>query len=61
MKDFRAIIGVFFALLGVLLLGAGALQPELRAPLAQTNVNLWSGVMMFGFGGVLLWFSRRRA
>ncbi len=61
MKDFRAIMGVFFGLLGLLLVGAGVLAPEMRAPLAQTNVNLWSGVMMLSFGGVLLWFSRQRA
>ena len=40
MKDFRAIMGVLFALLGLLLVGAGTLAPEMRAPLAQTNVNL---------------------
>lgn len=61
MKDFRAIMGVFFGLLGLLLVGAGVLAPEMQAPLAQTNVNLWSGVMMLSFGGVLLWFSRQRA
>lgn len=60
MTGFRTIMGVFFGLLGLILVGTGMAAPELRAPLAQTNVNLAAGTMMLAFGGILLWLSRRR-
>lgn len=61
MTDFRAIIGVFFGLMGLLLVGAGAKAPDAMAPLARTKVNLRAGAMLLSFGGVPLWFSQRRA
>jgi hypothetical protein len=61
MWDLRTPSGIFFALLGVILIAIGILDPDLRAPLADTNVNLWSGILMAIFGGTLLWLSKRQA
>lgn len=52
--DLRVPSGWFFLILGVTLVGMGALQPGLRAPLTDVNVNLYSGVSMLAFGGFLL-------
>jgi hypothetical protein len=57
MNDLRVPIGVFFALVGALLL---AVTGE-HAPLTQAPVNLYSGVSMLAFGGVMLWLGLRRA
>jgi hypothetical protein len=32
-----------------------------RAPLTTINVNLYSGVMMTAFGGVMLWLAKRHS
>ncbi len=37
----------------------GILQPDLRAPLTDTNVNLYAGLPMLAFGGFLLLMARR--
>jgi hypothetical protein len=57
--DLRYPIGLMFTLLGAVLAGYGLLRPELRAPLAAVNVNLYSGLAMLVFGGVMLWLARR--
>ena len=57
--DLRYPIGLMFLVLGVLLSGWGLLRPELRAPLAAVNVNLYCGLTMLAFGGVMLWLARR--
>jgi hypothetical protein len=36
-----------------------AVMPEYRAPLTSANVNLYSGLSMGVFGGILLWLARR--
>ncbi|HEY7210665.1 MAG TPA: hypothetical protein VH477_10370 [Bryobacteraceae bacterium] len=60
MNDLRRPTGYLFALLGFILLVYGLLTPEARAPLdAGVNVNLWCGLTMLIFGGVLLWLSYR--
>jgi hypothetical protein len=60
MDDLRRPIGILFGLLGLILTGYGLIHPEMRAPLdAGTNVNLWCGLMMLVFGGILLWLSYR--
>ena len=59
MKDLRHPSGIFFALLGVILCVQGIAQPNLRAPLGDYNVNLYTGVAMLVFGGVLLWLASR--
>lgn len=59
MKDLRVPTGFFFALLGLVLLVYTAIAPAAHAPLSQVNVNLWGGLLLLAFGGVLLWLSHR--
>jgi hypothetical protein len=59
MRDLRIPIGVFFALAGVILSVTG-LVTENRAPLETANVNLYCGVSILIFGGVMLWLARRK-
>jgi hypothetical protein len=59
MKDLRVPTGFFFSILGLVLLIYTAVAPTARAPLTQVDVNLWSGLSLLAFGGVLLWLSRR--
>lgn len=59
MGDLRIPTGFFFALIGAILLIYSVIQPNARAQLSDVNVNLWSGLTMFVFGGVLLWLGRR--
>jgi hypothetical protein len=54
MLDLRVPSGLFFAVLGVILTGLGVLAPDMRAPLTDVNVNLYSGVSMLAFGAFLL-------
>ena len=60
MDDLRVPIGSFFLILGVILLIA-AFALANTAPLAPPNVNLFSGIAMVIFGGVMLWLARRAA
>lgn len=60
MNDLRRPTGFLFSLLGLILLVYGLMSPEVRAPLDPTvNVNLWCGVAILVFGGILLWLSYR--
>lgn len=60
MDDLRRPIGYLFGLLGLILLLYGLINPDVRAPLDPgTNVNLWCGLALFVFGGILLWLSFR--
>lgn len=59
MKDLRVPVGFFFALLGLVLLIYSAVPPPPHAPLTTANVDLWCGLSLLAFGGVLLWLSRR--
>jgi uncharacterized membrane protein len=59
MWDLRLPAGLFFSGLGVILCALGLLDPSLRAPLTTANVNLYSGLVMIGFGGVMLWLAKR--
>jgi hypothetical protein len=52
--DLRVPSGLFFAILGVILTGLGIVEPGLRAPLTDVNVNLYSGLSMLAFGAFLL-------
>ena len=61
MDDLRVTSGLFFGLLGLILCGMGILSPGMRAPLTEANVNLYTGIVMLLFGGVMLWLGRRRA
>jgi hypothetical protein len=59
MKDLRLPTGLLFAVLGLVLLGYALIHPDLRPPMSDVNVNLWSGLSLICFGGVLLWLARR--
>ena len=59
MLDLRVPSGWFFVILGAIVLAVGLLQPDLRAPLTDVNVNLYSGLSMLAFGGFLLLMARR--
>ena len=59
MLDLRVPSGWFFVILGAILVGMGLLQPDLRAPLTEIDVNLYSGLSMLAFGGFLLLMARR--
>ena len=59
MNDLRVPSGYFFVVNGVVLLAVALLASDARAPLTTGNVNLYTGLAMLVFGGVLLWLSRR--
>jgi hypothetical protein len=59
MLDLRLPSGIFFVLTGAIVAGAGLFAPGNQAPLQQTNVNLYSGLVMLVFGGLLLLLARR--
>jgi len=61
MWDLRTPSGLLFTIYGILLCLAGLLSPDTRAPLAEHNVNLYSGVAFLLFGVALLWMARRAA
>jgi len=58
MSDLRIPIGIFFSLVG-LLVGITGLVSGYRAALGDANVNLYCGISMLVFGGVMLWLARR--
>jgi hypothetical protein len=57
MIDLRLPIGIFFVLLGLMLVSL----PGARAELTGAPVNLYSGLAMLVFGGAMLWLARRRS
>ena len=61
MLDLRISTGWLFLLLGVILAGLGVFSPGLRAPLTDLNVNLYCGIVMLVFGGVMLLLARKRS
>ena len=50
---------MFFLILGTILVAVGLISDP-RAALTETNVNLYTGIFMLGFGGIMLWLSRRK-
>jgi hypothetical protein len=56
MKDLRTPIGIFFLLSGAILAITG-MASSYRAPLETANVNLYCGISMLVFGGIMLWLS----
>ena len=58
MRDLRIPIGLFFTLAGVILIVTGLVTGN-RAPLETINVNLYCGVSILAFGGLMLWLARR--
>lgn len=59
MRDLRLPVGLFFVIVGVILLVVAIAEPGARAPLTQVNVNLRAGLVILVFGGSLLWMARR--
>ncbi|MGA3203173.1 MAG: hypothetical protein ABSF12_11845 [Bryobacteraceae bacterium] len=55
MSDLRIPIALFFGIVGVLLLTVTGNH----APLTDAPVNLYTGVAMLLFGGVMAWLARR--
>jgi hypothetical protein len=61
MLDLRIPTGFFFSLIGLILLALGVLTPGLRASLTDLNVNLYCGIAMLAFGGMMLLLARKRS
>jgi predicted phage tail protein len=59
MLDLRTPTGWFFTLLGLILAALGVFAPGMRASLTDANVNLYCGVVMLMFGGVMLLLARK--
>ena len=60
--DIRLPIGLLFSLLGVLLMLYGAFSDSaIYQRSLGININLWWGAVMFLFGSVMLFLSRRSA
>ncbi len=59
MWDLRTPSGILFTIYGLLLCGFGLLSPSTRAPLAELNVNLYSGLLFLAVGVLFLWMAKR--
>ena len=59
--DLRKPSGYFFSLLGVVLTLLGIVEPGMRAPLTDIDINLYVGIAMLVFGIILLLLARRAA
>lgn len=62
MLDIKFPIGLMFAILGIVLLLFGLFtlsNPDMYKPSFNINVNIWSGILMLVFGGIMLISSRR--
>lgn len=59
MLDLRKPSGVFFTITGVILIAVSFTSPT--APMADSSVDLYTGIAMLAFGGILLALSRRGA
>jgi hypothetical protein len=57
--DLRKPSGIFFVIVGVILLVLGIFVPQDKAPLLTINLNLYMGVCLIAFGGIFLWLSRK--
>jgi hypothetical protein len=55
--DLRVPSGIYFAIIGVLLIAVSFSHPH--AAMTEANVDLYSGGAMLGFGLVLLLLARR--
>ncbi len=53
--------GLFFFGLGIILCVAGLAAPWRPQLDPNTNVNLYSGIVMLVFGGVMLWLAKRKS
>ncbi len=55
MNDLRTPIGLFFLLLGLILV----IMPSAGAPLTDLPVNLYTGLVALAFGGLMFALGRR--
>ncbi len=53
LEDLRFLIGVFFLIIGTILLLLGILEPPTEA--GRLNLNLFCGVVITGFALVMTW------
>jgi hypothetical protein len=63
MIDIKFPIGLMFLILGILLTIYGFVtisDSAMYIKSFQINVNLWSGIGMLIFGGLMLFFSRKK-
>ncbi len=60
MFDLRLPSGIFFAVIGALLIFMGLTMTDLTAPMTTANVDLYAGAAMFLFGGMLLALAWRK-
>jgi len=60
MLDLRIPSGLFFAATGLILTVLGATMPDNHPVLTTANVNLYAGLVMLAFGGLLLILARTR-
>jgi len=61
--DIRIPIGLLFAILGFILFAFGLYSmndTELYARSLGKNINLWTGVAMLVFGGMMLFFAIKK-
>ncbi|MFO0590359.1 MAG: hypothetical protein U0441_22645 [Polyangiaceae bacterium] len=60
--DVRAPIGLLFTILGILLTGYGVVtaRSDMYARSLGLNINLDWGVVLLGFGLLMLWLGRRK-
>ncbi len=61
MFDLRLPSGLFFTLVGAILVVLGIFDANLRAPMTNANVNLYAGLFMLAFGLFMLRLARRAA
>lgn len=60
MNDLRTPIGLFFAIIGAILIVVSFTMPGPYPDLlTAANVNLYCGIAMLVFGSVMLWLARR--
>lgn len=59
--DIRTVIGLLFAIYGVVLVVVGLVQPQAEiAKSAGVNINLWGGVGMLVFAAFMIGWARLR-
>ena len=61
MWDLRLPAGLFFLGVGLILCIAGVAASWRPTLDPTTNVNLYTGIGMLVFGGVMLWLARRKS
>ncbi|HCT30544.1 MAG TPA: hypothetical protein DIW31_07380 [Bacteroidales bacterium] len=61
--DIRIPIGLMFSVIGLIITLFGLFtnsDAEMYAKSLSININLWMGLLMLAFGGLMLFFARKR-